>query len=266
MKKANTAGHPALKNKIVALIVSMLILLSIFTYNIPAIKAEDEIQPPTQTEEPQPEGPQDLLGEFQGTGNKPVDMPGQYGANSALSESQKKLSTRLLQLMNEDFLPPATTQSQIINQMEKLGQLAISPVTNGADSESSGLETYVYISFEKGADTSIFKPHVKRIVDKDESYGLASAWVDVNSLDALASLDEVKSIREIIPPILYTGSALSEGDALHNADDVRAVTGADGSGVKIGIISDGVDSYASAVASWRPSSQLDGSGKQYWRR
>ncbi len=249
MKKANSAGRTALKNKILALIISMLILVSIFTYDIATIKAEDEKQPPTQTEEPQPEVPQDILGEFQGTGEKPVDLPGQYGPNDVLSESQKKLSTRLLQLLNEDFLPPATTQSQIISQMEKLGQLAISPVINGADSESSGLEIYVYINFEKGADTSIFKQHVKRIVDKDEDYGLAAAWVDVNSLDALASLNEVKSIREIIPPVLYTGSALSEGDALHNADDVRAITGADGSGVKIGIISDGVDSYASAVVS-----------------
>jgi len=67
-------------------------------------------------------------------------------------------------------------------------------------------------------------------------------------LESLAALDGVSSMRMVIPPVVRTGAVESEGDAILKANLVRDQTLANGSGVKVGIISDGADNYASAVA------------------
>ena len=65
-------------------------------------------------------------------------------------------------------------------------------------------------------------------------------WSEVASLDA---------VKRITPPDYgYTkkGSTQTEGDAIHRANLVRAFSGLTGEGVKVGVISDGVDAWTSA--------------------
>jgi subtilisin family serine protease len=68
-------------------------------------------------------------------------------------------------------------------------------------------------------------------------------------LEQVAALDFVRRIK---PPdyafLRCVGSACTQGDAIHYADDVRLL-GFDGTGVRVGVISDGVDHRASAAAS-----------------
>jgi len=70
--------------------------------------------------------------------------------------------------------------------------------------------------------------------------------------DAVA-VAEVAGVTRIQPFIksgrVNAGSIVSEGDAALNADDLRAALGADGSGVRIGIISDGTNGAALSQAS-----------------
>lgn len=178
----------------------------------------------------------------------PPDFSELIQEKETMSDSEKKLSTSILQLTSSKYLPTDMTTNDVIAEMKQLEQIAEVPITYGEDDDSSGFEVYVYIRLDKGVDSDILLPHVSRIVNEDMDYGLVTAWVDLNSLMGLASLDEVRSIREVIPPITHSGSVTSQGDYVHSTDLVRGLLGADGSGIKVGIISDGVDNYLSAVA------------------
>ena len=74
------------------------------------------------------------------------------------------------------------------------------------------------------------------------------AWVPVDALDRITQLD---AVRYITPPDYAStkaGSVLTEGDGIHRADLVRNLTGLTGKGVRVGVISDGVDSWRTASA------------------
>ncbi|MFC7486872.1 hypothetical protein ACOCJ7_11585 [Knoellia sp. CPCC 206453] len=77
--------------------------------------------------------------------------------------------------------------------------------------------------------------------------GILRALVPYDKVETVAALPWVAAVRptEISPP--DAGSFLSEGVPLHRADDTQAI-GVDGSGVDVGVISDGVTSIAAAQA------------------
>ncbi len=75
------------------------------------------------------------------------------------------------------------------------------------------------------------------------------AWVPVDALDRITQLD---AVRYITPPDYAStkaGSVVTEGDGILRADLVRNLTGLTGRGVRVGVISDGVDSWRDASAS-----------------
>ena len=74
------------------------------------------------------------------------------------------------------------------------------------------------------------------------------ARIPLDRVEDLAALPEVLSVQPA--DRAYTRSIDStEGDVAHRADQVRAELGVDGTGVTIGVLSDGVDSLASLQAS-----------------
>jgi hypothetical protein len=82
----------------------------------------------------------------------------------------------------------------------------------------------------------------------DDDAHLVQAWIPSERLRALAALPNVQSVRLPEYAFTHTGSVLSEGDALMNADDVRSVVGVDGTGLTVGVISDGVGGLAASQA------------------
>ena len=66
------------------------------------------------------------------------------------------------------------------------------------------------------------------------------AWLAIQSIEALAEHDAVRRIRRTIPPVSRIHNR-SEGDIRHRADVVRREFGFDGTGVKVGGLSNGVD-------------------------
>ena len=79
----------------------------------------------------------------------------------------------------------------------------------------------------------------------NEKLGIIQAWIPYNKIDEAAQLPFVKRIT---PPSYGTprvGSKTTEGDSILRADELRAL-GFDGSGVKVGVISDGIDNIAAA--------------------
>ncbi len=106
--------------------------------------------------------------------------------------------------------------------------------------------TYVYVSLEPGRGTSLLDGCLSQIVNRDERNGLASARVTDAELRALASLDGVRKVREVVPPVVSAGRYMTEGDRVLRTDLVRQLGNVTGAGIRVGVISDGVDGLAAA--------------------
>jgi hypothetical protein len=120
-----------------------------------------------------------------------------------LTDSQKKVSTDLLQLLEIITLPSGITHDVLERQMEKSHQLMWVDENGTKTNEKSNAHTlvYVYIKTRDTPDLIPLKAIVWNITDIDSSNNLVVAWVDTNNLIDLASLDSVQSIRTVTPPI-----------------------------------------------------------------
>ncbi|MEN6519153.1 MAG: S8 family serine peptidase [Methanospirillum sp.] len=108
--------------------------------------------------------------------------------------------------------------------------------------------SYVYVQLAPLTPTAILDPVLSGIVDRDEKNRLVTARVTVAELAVLAHLKGVRQVREVDRPVVASGKVMTAGDAVIRADVLRA-QGLTGSGVRIGVISDGVDGAAAAQAS-----------------
>jgi subtilisin family serine protease len=73
--------------------------------------------------------------------------------------------------------------------------------------------------------------------------------VALTALETLAASDDVQFIARPDEAQLAVGAATSEGDVTHRAGTARSTFGVDGTGVQIGVLSDGVTSLAASQAS-----------------
>ena len=78
---------------------------------------------------------------------------------------------------------------------------------------------------------------------------LVQGWAPYEQIDALAALDLVTRIRPPEYAYVQSGSYTSQGDSILKANLVRSQLGITGSGVKVGVISDGANNYSQAQAS-----------------
>src|SRR5262249_47938536 len=80
-------------------------------------------------------------------------------------------------------------------------------------------------------------------------FRLVQGWLPSDAVDAVAALDFVRQIK---PPGYrhnHVGAVTSEGDAIVNGPAARSAFNVSGSGVRVGVMSDGVDHLANSVAS-----------------
>jgi uncharacterized repeat protein (TIGR01451 family) len=100
---------------------------------------------------------------------------------------------------------------------------------------------------------------VKPVLNKLESLGAVVkaksalfrqvyARVRLDDLEPLAGMADVRKVRQHVPGMTQKINT-SEGDATHGAAEARGFFGATGAGVKVCVLSDGVDSLASLQAS-----------------
>ncbi len=156
------------------------------------------------------------------------------------SKAQKKLATQLLQLVDSEMLPKGTSKDNALRQMAKRKQ-----VTFGKTKSAGSASAQVYIKLQKDADIGAISALAK-IKGQDLKNNLVVASVPVDQLEALAELDSVAAVQSVLPPVVYRNT--SEGKIMHNVDDAINAGTNNGAGVKVGVISDGVDSIAKAQA------------------
>ena len=74
-----------------------------------------------------------------------------------------------------------------------------------------------------------------------ERFHAIRARIPLSKLEKVADMKGVKFIKRAAESATRTGSVDSEGDITHKANLARSTFGADGSGVKVGVLSDSVD-------------------------
>ena len=114
--------------------------------------------------------------------------------------------------------------------------------------EDGNIHTYIRVHSFGAAEIAQLEAYDAEIETVNEEHGIVQAWIPFEVVDQVAQLTFVKLISPPGYRVTRIGSVTTEGDVVLKADQVRAL-GFDGSGVRVGVISDGVDSMAAAQAS-----------------
>jgi subtilisin family serine protease len=165
-------------------------------------------------------------------------------------EATQKLSTELRQLLDTRLIPASQTPEQFRDLMRRrnilvpaqdvAARLNISQPAGGAWND----QVPVYIYLTPATQTQVVDPYVTLVINRKEKYHVVVAWVDVARLEDLAALDGVRVIRPIEPPEFSVGKVSTEGDIIHGTAVLRNLSPAfNGTGVKVGIISNGVNNW-----------------------
>ena len=122
--------------------------------------------------------------------------------------------------------------------------------------DSSGnVEVYIHLENSDESTLQQLRDLGATIEITNSDWNVVQAWVPISALDQIGDLD---AVQELTPPdyaVTKTSSINTEGDAIHRADLVRAFSGLNGKGVKVGAISDGRGCTAHRPGQWQPSWQ-----------
>ncbi|MBT5708760.1 MAG: S8 family serine peptidase [Verrucomicrobia bacterium] len=81
------------------------------------------------------------------------------------------------------------------------------------------------------------------ITSRVDRYRSVQAWMPLEELERLAAIRSVRSIKRALLPVTRVHNR-TEGDVRHRVDLVRREFGMDGDGIKVGVLSNGVDTLA----------------------
>jgi hypothetical protein len=233
IKKVNNVNK-----KLVALISLVLVIVFMFTTNLNAW--------PTILDESAYEAEK-----YEGIDNEVHRLLGKELKSASnnkkfMKETHKKISSALLPLVNTDYQTSFQSQEEVLRQFNETNWPNHRMMSNARDTSDS---VFVYIHFKQGCDISVIKPYIEKIDDIDEENSYMAAWIKADNLDALAAMDEVGLIKPVMRPQVNRGLVTTLGDQIHRADLVRSDFGIDGTDIKIGVISDGVNSWTQAINS-----------------
>ena len=170
-------------------------------------------------------------------------LPASAGA-SATRPSYGTLTPRLAALAS-----PSLRSKSLAKQAR-----ALSVPPHGAGSLlREGERVLVDVSFARHAAsrTGDLRAAGARIVNVSRRYQRTTVAVAPAKLRALSRVRGVRSVVEVLTPMTSStcpaGNKVSEGDTQLNAATARTQFGVDGTGVKVGVLSDSFDRHAAAV-------------------
>jgi hypothetical protein len=144
-----------------------------------------------------------------------------------------KLSTDLLQLLDDSYLSPGQSRADIMALMEKTGEIRI---------EDREIEVRISAKTKPTTSPSVFEQFFLQPA-LDSVYGRISGWISAENITNLAMQEGIVSLVVQIPP--RTSKIQTEGDYLLMTRDFRNTSGLSGEGICVGVISDGVDGLES---------------------
>lgn len=172
----------------------------------------------------------------------PAGSPVPYARPSLeLPAGHERLSSDLLALVDDRFLLPNQSRADAVSALARSGHYARGGQRyRGLGTPSTDLVA-VYIRTSPGDGAGPLRPYIDRLMAEDPGNGLVAAWVEPRHLLPLARQPSVREIRPVHRPRVRTGSVTTDGDTLLHARALREATGLSGLGVKVGVISDGID-------------------------
>ncbi len=168
-----------------------------------------------------------------------IDVTGQKG-NAGANPKISPILTKTLDKMR------ATTASR--NGAEGLSADDISASLVKVDKDGN-VQVYVHMSESSGENIEKLKSLGLVTEVMNDDLKIVQGWLPGGSLDEAAGLGFVSRITPPSYGHTRVGDVTTEGDEIMRSDDARAAFGVDGSGIKIGVISDGVDSLAASQLS-----------------
>jgi Subtilase family len=160
-----------------------------------------------------------------------------YADKASWTTAQRKLATSLLY---------ASRRSRGLAMVQ-----GIAPMSRIADRAGVDRDGMVVVHIRGEVTDALLQKIAEvggRVAAALPAQGLVRARVPVGQVETIAGLPEVRSIR---PPgrfLRNEGSKTTEGDVAHAAATARTVYGIDGTGVRVGILSTGVDTLAARQA------------------
>lgn len=186
------------------------------------------------------------------------------------SPVQRKVDSRLLhawQIIERDEVVPGVTYDRLPVELEVGG----APVEGTAEyAGRDGRAERVLVDIRADVNPAVLARIGEiggEVVNSVGKYRAIRAWLPLDSVEALAALDEVQWIRvadraftnreaprpKPVSDHVASGVAdkvdTSEGDTAHDAKGARSRFGVDGTGVGIGVLSDGIGTLADRQAS-----------------
>ena len=175
------------------------------------------------------------------------------------SEDSKKIASRL-RALTADFSAEGMTPDNA-GALGAAGQFS----SDTLKVDNAGrVQVYVTVVDTSAATVATLERHGLDIEIINLDFAIVQGWIPVENLEALAGEPMVVRIRPPDYGISNTGPTNTEGDALHRCDQAR-LTGVIGTGVKVGVISNGVSGLSTSQAVGRTGG---GSGalRREWRR
>lgn len=117
--------------------------------------------------------------------NDPGTQMDLYRSN--LTDYQKKIPAEILQISDpvypKDGMSPESVRAFMVNSNQLRGD-----------------QVYLIIHLKPTASLSIVDPIASSVTSRNEEFNSVVAWVTVNNVSALASMDDVIRIRLVVPP------------------------------------------------------------------
>lgn len=175
------------------------------------------------------------------------------------SREENKFSTDLQILLYPNKNPLATPEMinstlqtlKILHKLVSAEDIVTDRRTYGNTSLGNSDLVYVSITTKPGTSTHTLDSYLyPPIIRNEDIFGLypkyggniVDAWVEFSKLKEIANMSEVIDIQTLITGSLSTGSVNTEGDRALQSDLIRNLqSGANGSDMRIGVISDNVE-------------------------
>ena len=112
--------------------------------------------------------------------------------------------------------------------------------------ETGNIQAYVFVSVAGQDELQVLQEHEVTVELVNGDLNIIQCWIPFDRVEDVAALEFVRRVQTPDYAHIRIGSVNSKGDQILNADLVRSQLGFAGFGIKVGVISDGVDSLAAA--------------------
>jgi subtilisin family serine protease len=115
--------------------------------------------------------------------------------------------------------------------------------------ERGGIQTYIHVRDANQENISKLQSIGVKIEIVNTKYNIIQGWIPFDKVEEAGSLNFIKSITAPSYGKLSAGSVISEGDSVIRSNLERSQLGFDGAGIRVGVISDGIDHISASQAS-----------------